>query len=286
MDTLMVPVRKRRLLQDTGWHVAPINKGSKRLQARANSSAPGIPRKALLHRLVTKAAPHRRVRAIDGNLLNATHENLQTCSRSDSAVLARRGEPTKLVGVTYQQPPRWLKTEKRWSAKIKVDGIAVHLGSWKSANEAGCAFDRAARVLYGKNAVTNQSLGLITRQVAMTKVCRIASRQARNRVREHKEKVFQERLPAYLASKPTLESSAALIKRPTEQPVETQSFRTGRVVPVKSEAEKTADAKREKRQRRAARKARKVAKAMVMHRRRERAAAAMAELDAERAAGT
>ena len=188
IHTLMVPVRKRRLLQNTGWHVAPINKGSKRLQARANSSAPGIRRKQLLHRLVTKAAPHRRVRAIDGNLLNGTYDNLQTCSRSDVAILNRRGEPTKLVGVTYQVPPRWLKTEKRWSASIKVDGVAVHLGSWKSANEAGCAFDRAARMLYGKNAVTNQCLGLITRQVAMTKVCRIASRQARNRVREHKER--------------------------------------------------------------------------------------------------
>ena len=57
---------------------------------------------------------------------------------------------------------------------------------------------------------------------------------------------------------------------------------TGRVVRVKSEAEKTAEAKREKRERRAARKARKIAKAIVMQRRRERAAAAMAELDAEK----
>jgi hypothetical protein len=91
-----------------------------------------------------------------------------------------------------------------------------------------------------KNAVTNQSLGLITRQVAMTKVCRIASRQARNRVREHKEKVFQERLPAHLSFKPTLESVAALTKRPTEQPVEVQCFNTSRVVRVKPEAEMAA----------------------------------------------
>jgi hypothetical protein len=192
------------------------------------------------------------VRAIDGNLLNATHENLQTCTRSDIAILNRRGEPTKLVGVTYQVPPRWLKTEKRWSASIKVDGVAVHLGSWKSANEAGAAFDRAARVLHGKNAVTNQSLGLITRQVAMTKVCRIASRRARSRVREHREKVFQERLPVYLSSKPTFQSIAALTKRPTEQPVEVQGFNTGRVVRVNSDAEKAADATREKKERRAA----------------------------------
>jgi hypothetical protein len=60
----MVPARNKRLLQDTGWHVAPINKGSTRLQARANSSAPGIRRKQLLHRLVTKAAPHESVAAL------------------------------------------------------------------------------------------------------------------------------------------------------------------------------------------------------------------------------
>jgi hypothetical protein len=281
MYTLLVPPKRKRLLQDVGWSVGPVNKGSKRLQARANSNAPGVQRKQLLHRVVTRAAADRRVRAMDGNLLNATPDNLQTCSRSDIAILNRRGEPNKLVGVTYQEPPRWLKTEKRWSASIKVDGVAVHLGSWKSANEAAAAFDRAARVLYGKGATTNESLGLIPRRVAMTKVCRMASRQARNRVRDHREKVFEERLPAYLASKPTFESLAALTKRPTEQPVEVQCFNTGRVVCAKSEVEKAADAKREKRERRAARKAQKVAKAMVMQRRRERAAAAMAEMDAD-----
>jgi hypothetical protein len=118
-----------------------------------------------------------------------------------------------------------------------------------------------------KNAVTNQSLGLITRQVAMTKVCRIASRQARNRVREHKEKVFQERLPAHLSFKPTLESVAVLTKRPTEQPVEVQCFDNGCVARVKSEAERAGDGKREKREQRAARKAREAGKGVVMQRR-------------------
>jgi hypothetical protein len=179
------------------------------------------------------------------------------------------------VGVTYQVPPRWLKTDKAWSASIKVDGAKVHLGSWKSANEAGCAFDRAARFLHGQKAVTNQSQGLITRQVAMTKVCQIASRQARNRVREHKKKVLFEKLPSYLASKPTLQSMAAFLRRPTEQPVEVQCFNTGMVKPA-------ADPKPNKKERRAARRAHKVARARVMQRRRERAAAAMAEMDAER----
>jgi hypothetical protein len=136
-------------------------------------------------------------------------------------------------------------------------------------------------VLYGKNAVTNESLGLISRQTAMTKTCRKASRQARNRVLDHRNKVFLERWPAYLASKPTFESLAALTRRPAQQPVEVQCFKTGRVVRVKSEAEKAADTKSEKRERRVARRAHKIAKAMVMQRRRERAAAAMAELDAK-----
>jgi hypothetical protein len=102
MYALLVPPKRKRLLQDVGWSVGPVNKGSKRLQARANSDAPGIRRKSLLHRVVTRAAEHRRVRAIDENLLNCTHDNLQTCARSDIAILNRRGEPTKLVGVTFQ----------------------------------------------------------------------------------------------------------------------------------------------------------------------------------------
>jgi hypothetical protein len=233
----------------------------------------------MLHRLVMRAGKDRRVRALDGNLLNATRTNLQLCSRSDVAILNRRAEPTKLVGVSYQVPPKWLKTSKHWSASLKIDGVKLHLGNWKSANEAGCAFDRAARYLYGKNAVTNQSLGLISAKVAATKTCRTAGRLARNRVREHQAKISMERLPAFLNAKPTFETFAAFTRRPTEQPLEVQCFKTGRIVRVKSEAEKVADAKREKRERRAARRARKAAKAMVMQRRRERAAAAMAEID-------
>jgi hypothetical protein len=59
-------------------------------------------------------------------------------------------------------------------------------------------------------------------------------------------------LPVYLSSKPTFQSIAALTKRPTEQPVEVQGFNTGRVVRVNSDAEKAADATREKKERRAA----------------------------------
>jgi hypothetical protein len=81
------------------------------------------------------------------------------------------------------------------------------------------------------------------------------------------------RLPALLNTKPTFASLAAFTRRPTEQPVEVQCFKTGTVRPA-------ADPKREKRERRAARRARKLAKQMVMQHRRERAAAAMAELDA------
>ena len=94
--------------------------------------------------------------------------------------------------------------------------------------------------------------------------------------------IAMERLPTFLNAKPTFATFAAFTKRPTEQPVEVTCFKDpGRIVPVKSEAEKAADAKREKAERKASRRARKVAKQMVMQRRRERAADAMAELDAE-----
>jgi hypothetical protein len=91
-------------------------------------------------------------------------------------------------------------------------------------------------------------------------------------------RVASQSLPALLKSKPIFASFAAFTRRPTEQPVEVQCFHTGKVRPA-------ADPKREKRERRAARRARKVARQMVIQRRRERAAAAMAELDAEDTAG-
>src|SRR5689334_25396867 len=70
--TLTVDAENVHLLRDTTWWVSPVRSGSTKLHARAGSSAPRIRKGQLLHRLAFRnLRSNRRVRAVDGNLLNA-----------------------------------------------------------------------------------------------------------------------------------------------------------------------------------------------------------------------
>jgi hypothetical protein len=144
--------------------------------------------------------PGRYVRPLDGNLLNATKSNLQVVSRSDLAILNRATPANKIVGVRRTAIPRWLKTDKVYRASIGVSGTRLRLGNFRTLEEGACAFDAAARRLYGADAVMNRSLVLITEKVARTRACRKAAGMARRKVNEPKGKVAMEKLAAFRAN--------------------------------------------------------------------------------------
>ncbi len=181
--TLTVDEENAWLLRDVSWTVVPVRKGSTSLHARAASKSPRVRKGQLLHRKVCKRlASHRQVRALDGNLLNATRANLQVVSRRDVVLLKGTRQPEKLVGVRFARGPSWLKSEKFWHASIRIEGKRHHLGSFLTAHEAACAFDGAARRAYGLRAVTNQSLALVPENVVRSRVCRKAARVGRRKV--------------------------------------------------------------------------------------------------------
>jgi hypothetical protein len=163
------------------------------------------------------------VRALDGNLLNARRENLQSLRRGDVRILSKTRPATKLVGVRYHVFPRWLKSECHWQASIRHNKKLIYLGSFKTAEEAACAFDKAARYLYGETAVTNQSLGLISAAVARTKVCRLAARVAKEKVDAHKEKIALKKYRVWKAN-PTTENFLAFAHKPSQPRVVIKSF--------------------------------------------------------------
>jgi hypothetical protein len=77
-------------------------------------------------------AHNRRVRALNGNLLDARKRDLQTVSRSDISILNRGRLITKLAGVHRAEPPCWLKSDCIFHASISVGGTKLHLGSFKT----------------------------------------------------------------------------------------------------------------------------------------------------------
>lgn len=208
--TLMADLANAHLLRDASWCVGPVRAGSKKLQARATSNAPGIKKGRLLHRLASRART-RKVRAVNGNPLDARKSNLQSLTKSDVVILNRSPSIKRLIGVRYAAPPRWLKTECTFHSSISIDGKKLHLGSFKTLEEAGAAYDAAAIRLYGGKVTTNRSLGFISEKVRMTKVCRQAARSARARVAEHRAKVTAAKLQVFMAAKTDEERRAAFV---------------------------------------------------------------------------
>lgn len=54
------------------------------------------------------------------------------------------------------------KNYKKFSAKIRVSGKTLHLGSFNTPEEAALVYDQAATKHFGEFALTNRKLGLIT----------------------------------------------------------------------------------------------------------------------------
>jgi hypothetical protein len=199
--TLVVDPENVHLLQNVTWNVSPVDRDPTKLRARAVSKAPGIRPGRSLHRLVLRLKnPNRYARALDDNLLNATRANLQVVSKSDLAILNRASPANKVVGVRRSSMPKWLRSNKEHRATIRYNGVVLHLGNYRTVEEAGCAFDAAARRLYGKDAVTNRSLGLILEKAALTSAYRKSARHARRKVDEHKGKIALEKLAAFRAN--------------------------------------------------------------------------------------
>lgn len=216
---LMTDRENAHLLQNAGWCVSPVyrDKPSK-LHARATSRAPYIRKNRTLHRLAsTVKNEKKRVRAINGNLLDARKANLQIISHSDQAIMNRAEPVTKLVGVHYAVPPLWLKTECHYHSSISIDAKKLHLGSFKTLEEAGAAFDAATIKVNGGTATTNQSLGFISTRVAKTKACRRAAKAARNRVREHQSKALVAKIEA-LKNATTPQEKAAIFRSMSSVP--------------------------------------------------------------------
>jgi hypothetical protein len=225
VHVLMTDHERAHLLQNTSWYVAPVNRRNPSgLHARAASRAPRIKKGKLLHRLALGTRePKRKVRALNGNLLDCRRSNLQSVTQSDIRILNRADPVRKLVGVEYRVPPAWFKSDRHYHASISVDGVKVSLGSWKTLEEAGCAFDAAARRVHGANATTNQSLGFVSAKVASTKLCRMAAKFARRKVKEHKGKVAMDKLEAFEAAT-TPEERRAILQSMVSPSVRVASF--------------------------------------------------------------
>jgi hypothetical protein len=222
---LIVDPDRARLVRDASWSVSPMHRKSKLLRARATTAAPGIKVGRQLHQLAKRAWKGKRLWAINRNYLDCRRDNLRFVSHADARILSTSRPSIQAVGVTRPLQPAFFKTLLRpFQMRISVAG--TNLSLWFSTLEtAQAAYDAAAIKVHGPSAVTNQSLGLLSADVAQTKLCRNAAKMARRLVREHRSGELLKRYEAMKSAK-THAAKVAIFKglrevgRPTPGPSE------------------------------------------------------------------
>lgn len=128
--------------------------GGRAVYAHSAAQRDGSPATSL-HLFIMRPEPGLVVDHIDGDGLNNTRVNLRICTHKQNIrnQRAQLGRASRYKGVIRQR--------NRWQACIKHDGETIHLGTFDEEERAARQYDRAARLLFGQFARTNEMLGLL-----------------------------------------------------------------------------------------------------------------------------
>ena len=96
-----------------------------------------------------KAPNGLQVDHIDGDVLNNQKSNLRICTQQENAKNRKinKNNTSGIKGVSKTKRKEW--RSKTWQAIIGADGKNTHLGYFYTAEEAGRAYKKAAKELYG-----------------------------------------------------------------------------------------------------------------------------------------
>ncbi len=116
----------------------------------------GYPQHIRMHRVILNAPNGIEVDHINGDRLDNRRINLRLGSRAENA--CNRGKfnvitHSRYKGVTFH------KRDRIWQGTICTNGNHVHLGYFKSEQEAATAYNIAAITYHGKYAKLNKILG-------------------------------------------------------------------------------------------------------------------------------
>jgi hypothetical protein len=93
------------------------------------------------HRVVIDVPVGMEVDHIDGNGLNNQKSNLRICTHRENMQNRRKPANNK----SGHKGVHWCKREEKWVAKLWFDGKRRHLGYFKTADEAGAAWNKKAK---------------------------------------------------------------------------------------------------------------------------------------------
>ncbi len=108
-------------------------------------------RRVYLHRLLM-GEPEGQVDHVNRDRLDNRRANLRVATHAENC---RNASKTESETSSRFKGVRWHKGGRKWSAQIKVAGLAIHLGLHESEIDAAKAYDAAALRYFGIFAATN-----------------------------------------------------------------------------------------------------------------------------------
>ena len=106
---------------------------------------------AIMHRQIVNAPRGMDVDHVNGDRLDNRRANLRICTRSENLRNVGR-RPTNTSGL---KGAAWDRYTSSWKASIRAFGRHIHLGRFKTAEEAAGMYDAAALIFHGDFARPN-----------------------------------------------------------------------------------------------------------------------------------
>jgi hypothetical protein len=142
----LVDYEDMEMLSGFVWHLAAdgsaaANVGSGRATARG----------AYMHRMIMLPDPGHEVDHANGDKLDNRRYNLRVCSRKENCRNVRCGT----ANTSGYKGVSWNKQAGKWRAFIKTNKRQRFLGHFADEAAAACAYDEAAREMFGDFARLN-----------------------------------------------------------------------------------------------------------------------------------
>lgn len=106
----------------------------------------------LLHSLIMRPSKGMEVDHRNHDGLDCRRDNMRICTHAQNIMnqRPRRGCSSQYKGVSWYAPGR-----KNWRAYIRVNGVLIFLGAFRTEDSAAIAYDTAAQKHFGEYAFLN-----------------------------------------------------------------------------------------------------------------------------------